>query len=122
MQNNAAEEQWDREGTYILHWSKVNEQPSWISEFSGIWYVPNVRGWMIGALEFKGLDQGGIESKDLGSKFEYPENIVDWNYYTTENGWIKGNDDVIIGCIEDNKKKGKSVPLICYELANFNKC
>ena len=77
---------------------------------------------MIGAIEFKGLDQGGIESKDLGSKFEYPENIVDWNYYTTENGWIKGNDDVIIGCIEDNKKEGKSVPFICYELANFNKC
>ena len=91
--------------------SKVNGQPSWISEGSGIWYVPDTTRWMIGPLEFIGEDAGGIESKELGSKVEYPENIVEWNYHTSENGWVyyDGSDDIIIECIDqkDHTKKGK---------------
>ena len=91
--------------------SKVNGQPSWISEGSGIWYVPDTTRWMIGPLEFIGEDAGGIESKELGSKVEYPENIVHWNYHTPD-GWVfyNGNDDVIVGCVshsKDHKKKSK---------------
>ena len=126
LQNNAFEAHDLLEGTYLLA-SEVNGQPSWIKndpqECCGIWHVPDSRVWLIGPLQYSGSNQGGIESKNLGSKLEYPENIVDWNYHTDNQGWIKGNDDVIIGrCIEENKKKGKSVPFICYELANFNKC
>ena len=110
LKNNALEAQSERVGTYQRA-SKVNEQTSWISEYCGIWYVPKARRWMIGSLEHIKLDQGGIESKELGNKFEYPENIVDWNYHT-ENGWefYSGNDDVVIGCI-DHKMKGKSILL-----------
>ena len=115
LQNNAKEAQWKREGTYLLE-TKVNGQPSWTSKSCscGIWYLPDIRRWMIGPLKFIGSDQGGIESKDLGNKLEYPENIVDWNYHT-EYGWVfyNGNDDIIIECIgyKDHKKKGKSILL-----------
>ena len=104
MQNNALEAQRDKEGTYELS-SNVNGQPSWISECCGIWYVLVWRIWMIGPLEFIGTDQGGIESKVLGSKVESPEYIVEWNYHT-ENGWVpyNGNDDVIVGCISPEGK------------------
>ena len=70
---------------------------------------------MIGPLKSIGGENGGIESKKLGSKVEYPENIVDWNYHT-KNGWefYNGNDDIIIEWIgdKDYKKKGKSVLLL----------
>jgi hypothetical protein len=113
LQNNALEAQWEREGTYLLA-SNVNGQPCWISECCGIWYMPDISRWMIGPLESIGLEDGGIESKTLGSKLEYPENIVDWNYHT-KNGWefYNGNDDIIIECIDhkDHNKKSKSMLL-----------
>ena len=111
LKNNALEAQTEKDGTYELA-SKVNGQPSWISEYAGIWYVPDTTRWMIGPLEFIGSDAGGIESKELGRKVEYPEYIVVWNYHT-ENGWVpyNGNDDVIVGCVshsKDHKKKDKT--------------
>ena len=115
LKNNAFEAHDLLEGTYLLA-SEVNGQPSWIKndpqECCGIWYVPDSRVWLIGPLQYSGSNQGGIESKDLGSKFLYPENIVEWNYHTTENGWqfYSGNDDIIVGCI-DHKMKGKSILL-----------
>ena len=122
LQNNALEAQGNKEGTYELA-SKVNEQPSWISECCGIWYVLVWRIWMIGPLEFIGTDQGGIESKASGSKVESPEYIVEWNYHTFETDWVfsDGNDDVIVGCIshKDHKKKGK---LILLFLTGFLPC
>ena len=109
LQNNAFKAQREREGTYLLA-SNVNGQPSWISECCGIWYMPNIRRWMIGPLQSIGEENGGIESKKLGSKLEYPENIVDWNYHT-KNGWVfdNGNNDIIIECMghKDYKMKGK---------------
>ena len=114
MQNNALEAQGNKEGTYELA-SKVNEQPSWISECCGIWYVPENQIWMIGPLEYIGTDQGGIESKASGSKVESPEYIVEWNYHTFETDWVfnDGNDDVIVGCIshKDHEKKGNLILL-----------
>ena len=113
LQNNALEAQWEREGTYLLA-SNVNGQPCWISECCGIWYMPDISRWMIGPLESIGLEDGGIESKILGSKLEYPENIVEWNYHT-KNGWefYNGNNDIIIECIDhkDHNKKSKSMLL-----------
>ena len=44
LQNNAWEAQTEKEGTYELA-SKVNGQPSWISEYAGIWYVPETTRW-----------------------------------------------------------------------------
>ena len=121
MQNNALEAQGNKEGTYELA-SKVNEQPSWISECCGIWYVPENQIWMIGPLEYIGTDQGGIESKVLGSKVESPEYIIEWNYHTYETDWVfyNGNDDVIVGCIshEDHKKEGK--PILLFLILYFS--
>ncbi len=56
---------------------------------------------MIGTLQYIGEENGGIESKVLGSTIEYPKNIVDWNYHTF-NGWVfyNGNDDIVIECID----------------------
>ena len=112
LQNNAKAAQSEREGTY-LQASKVNGQPSWTSKSCGcgIWYVLENQIWMIGPLQFIGEANGGIESKVLGSEVEYPENIMEWNYHTSENGWVyyDGSDDIIIECIDqkDHKKKGK---------------
>ena len=111
LKNNALETQGDREGTYELA-SKANEQPSWISEGSGIWYLPDATRWIIGPLDYIGTDFGGIESKEFGSKVEYPENIVHWNYAIAIDDWVfyNGNDDVIVGCVshsKDHKKKDK---------------
>jgi hypothetical protein len=115
LKNNAWEAQTNKEGTYELA-SKVNEQPSWISEYAGIWYVPETTRWMIGPLEFIGSDAGGIESKELGSKVEPPYNILVWNYHT-ENGWVpyNGNDDVIVGCVSHSKThKKKDKPILLF--------
>ena len=112
LQNNAKAAQSEREGTY-LQASKVNGLPSWTSKSCGcgIWYVLENEIWMIGPLQFIGEANGGIESKVLGSKVEYPENIMEWNYHTSENGWVyyDGSDDIIIECIDqkDHKTKGK---------------
>jgi hypothetical protein len=115
LKNNAWEAQTNKEGTYELA-SKVNEQPSWISEYAGIWYVPETTRWMIGPLEFIGSDAGGIESKEIGSKVEPPYNILVWNYHT-ENGWVpyNGNDDVIVGCVSHSKAhKKKDKPILLF--------
>ena len=109
------EAQHDKPGTYELA-SKVNGKPSWISESFGIWYVLENQIWMIGPLVFIGSDQGGIESKVLGSKVESPEYIVEWNYHT-ENGWVpyNGNDDVIVGCVSHNKDpKMEGAPILLF--------
>ena len=120
MQNNALEAQTDKEGTYELA-SKVNEQPSWISECCGIWYVPENQIWMIGPLEYIGTDQGGIESKELGSKVESPEYIIEWNYHTYETDWVfyNGNDDVIVGCISHKDHKKKGIPILLFLILYF---
>ena len=77
---------------------------------------------MIGPLRSIGEENGGIESKKLGSKVEYPEKIVDWNYHAS-NGWVfyNGNDEIIIECIGQKgfKKKGKFILRTIHKLLHL---
>ena len=113
--NNAFDAQWERQGIYHIS-ALVNGQPSWTTPYSGIWYMPEIRRWTIGPIESIGLNYGGLESMELGSKFYYPEYIhrIGWNYHTMD-GWVPANEhDYILV-----EKKGKTIlgridmPSIC---------
>ena len=113
LKHNALEAQRNKEGTYSLS-SLVNGQPSWTSESCGcgIWYVEGIDRWLIGSLESIGEENGEIHSDPKRTKqTEYPFNIMNWKYYTEEDGWMpsNGKDEIIIECIgeEDRQRKGK---------------
>ena len=85
------------DGTYKLS-TKVNGKESWTTSSNAIWYIPDVKGWGIGPLAYK-----GTKSRSIRSKFVYDlEQPYDVEYWDTHRSgsWVTdlSATDVTVKC------------------------
>ena len=98
LANEALAYQWDKQGTYQLS-EAINGKPSWISGAQAIWYNPEFKDWMIGALPGNGTNFRGITCAD-NVEHECPQQVRKdhWEYYNGSDVPKSYSNDVSIQC------------------------
>ena len=78
--------------------ASVNGKPSWRSQSTGIWYLPDRNVWMIGSLNDIGTPTGIWGIFTVGTLFGANENGK-WNYFIEKTWKNLDANDFSIECI-----------------------
>ena len=101
LAGKAKEQQWEREGTYILVDSLVNGYPNWLKSdgSQAIWFNKVTSSWFVDYKEYLGSNTGGIGGPK--GKESYPNEIKQGWEYANESSASQdaGPNDVIFKSI-----------------------
>ena len=114
LKNDALASHDSLQGIYRVYQTQ-NGGTTWKSASKAIWYLQSYNSWSIGDLDDIGTGTRKIASKEVQGD-NSPADIEVDKWYYQNNGWKKGNGDIIVQCLND---KGK-IAMLTLEISANN--